>query len=183
MTKGFLEGHQVYLRALTEADADGPYLNWFNDSFVSEHNGHHFFPFSREDALAYIRRMGSPNDELALAVAAADDDRHIGNVALKKIDRIAMTAEIALVIGDRSMWGRGVGSEVCRLMMDHAFDTLNLRRIHCATYETNVAMQKLAVALGMREEGRRRQAAFKNGKYIDIIEFGVLCDEYEAARQ
>ena len=90
--------------------------------------------------------------------------------------------EIALVIGDRSVWERGVGTEVCRLMMDYAFGRLSLRRIQCATYETNAAMQKLAVTLGMREEGRRRQAAFKNGAYIDVIKFGVLREDYEAAR-
>jgi ribosomal-protein-alanine N-acetyltransferase len=44
-------------------------------------------------------------------------------------------------------------------------------------------MKKLAAALGMKEEGRRREAAFKHAKYIDIIEFGVLREEYQALRK
>ena len=43
---------------------------------------------------------------------------------------------------------------------------------------TNVAMQKLAEYLGMVLEGRRRQAAFKDGLWLDIVEYGVLLDEY-----
>jgi RimJ/RimL family protein N-acetyltransferase len=40
-------------------------------------------------------------------------------------------------------------------------------------------MQKLALKLGMKPEGRRRQAMYKNGKYSDILEYGILKTEYE----
>lgn len=30
----------------------------------------------------------------------------------------------------------------------------------------------------MVEEGRRREALFKNGQYVDIMEYGVLRDEF-----
>jgi RimJ/RimL family protein N-acetyltransferase len=41
-------------------------------------------------------------------------------------------------------------------------------------------MQKLALALGMREEGRRKEALFKHGKYVDIVEYGITAGEYQA---
>ena len=52
-------------------------------------------------------------------------------------------------------------------------------RIGCATFETNVGMRKLAGALGMIEEGVRRQAAYKDGRYLDVVEYGLLRAEFE----
>jgi [ribosomal protein S5]-alanine N-acetyltransferase len=176
----FLSGEHVYLRPLTEADVSGPYLKWFNDPEVSAANGHHYRPFTKSEALAYVQR--STPDEIVLAIAARDDDRHVGNVTLKRIDTIAKSAEFAIVIGDKTAWGMGYGKEVGQLLLDHAFLELNLQRIHCGTYETNIGMQKLAAFLGMKEEGRRRSAAFKGNRYLDVIEYGVLRDEYMATR-
>ena len=55
---------------------------------------------------------------------------------------------------------------------------LNLNRIACGTFENNKGMRKLAEYLGMCEEGRRRRAVYKYGRYVDVIEYGVLKDEY-----
>jgi len=39
-------------------------------------------------------------------------------------------------------------------------------------------MKKLAIKLKMREEGLRREAIYKNGRYLDIVEYGVLRHEF-----
>jgi RimJ/RimL family protein N-acetyltransferase len=51
---------------------------------------------------------------------------------------------------------------------------MNLHRIYCATTADNVAMQNLAISVGMKKEGRRREAAFKDNRYIDVMEYGLL---------
>ena len=107
------------------------------------------------------------------------DDRHIGNIALQHIHPVYRTADFSIIIGEKSAWGSGVGKESGRLICDHGFLTMNLHRIACGTFENNIAMQRLAVYLGMVKEGVRRKAAFKEGKYLDIIEYGVLKHEYE----
>ena len=40
-------------------------------------------------------------------------------------------------------------------------------------------MKRLAISLGMEKEGVRREAVYKDGKYLDIIEYGVLRRDYE----
>lgn len=44
----------------------------------------------------------------------------------------------------------------------------------------DVGFRKVAAYLVMKEEDRRRQAVHKLGRYIDIIEYGVLRSEYLA---
>jgi RimJ/RimL family protein N-acetyltransferase len=53
-----------------------------------------------------------------------------------------------------------------------------LHRIYCGTHAQNTGMQKLALKLGMRQEGCRREAILKAGRFADIIEYGILSREY-----
>jgi [ribosomal protein S5]-alanine N-acetyltransferase len=175
----FLAGPRLYLRALREADADGPYPGWFNDAEVCRGNSHHVFPYTREAALAYIRHAGQTRESLILAVVLREGHRHIGNIALQDIHPVNRSAELSILIGERDVWGAGFAHEAAVLIVAHGFSALNLERIGCGTFSGNAAMQKLAQRLGMKEEGRRRRAAFKDGRYVDVVEFGLLRGEFE----
>lgn len=178
MSSAFLTGERLFLRPLVEADADGPYVAWFNDAEVCRGNSHHVFPYTREQALSYIRQSVQSREMLVLAMVLKSDQRHIGNIALQGIHTLNRSAEFAIVIGDKAAWGQGYGYEAAALLFQHAFQTLNLRRIACGTFADNAGMIKLAAALGMKQEGVRRQAAFKEGQYQDVIEYGLLRDEF-----
>lgn len=71
----------------------------------------------------------------------------------------------------------GYAAEAAEVLIDHAFNRLNLHRLYCGTADNNIRMQKLAEKLGFIKEGIRRQALFKNGAYHDIIEYGKLREE------
>lgn len=177
----FLGVERFVLRSLQPSDADGPYPNWFNDPEVCRYNSHHAYPYTREQALDYIEQTRSTRSEIVLAIEDRATSRHIGNVALQAIHPVCRSAEFSIVIGDREFWGCGVGLEVGRVLLFHGFDALNLHRIGCGTSEDNAPMRKLASGLGMREEGRRRGAMWKAGRFVDLIEYGVLADEFRAA--
>jgi len=159
----FLVGEVVALRPLVESDADGPYPGWLNDAEVCRHNSHHVYPYTPAQARDWIRTIPSRGD-LVLAVTLRDDKSHVGNVSLQAIDRVARSAEFAILLGERSAWGRGVGLESAQLVVAHGFGAMNLHRISCATTEDNVAMRRIAERLGMQQEGVRREAAFNEGR-------------------
>jgi len=175
----FIEGDRLYLRPLSEHDADGPYPSWLNDEIVCQGNSHHVYPYSKKQAIDYIQNATSTDQELILAIVLKEGGLHIGNIALQRINWIYRSAEFTILLGDKSQWGKGYGLEAGRLLIKHGFSALNLNRIECATFETNVAMKKLALALGMGEEGVRRQAAYKDGQYLDIVDFGILREEFK----
>jgi len=174
----FLEGDRLYLRGLVEEDAYGRYPTWFNSQTVCRHNSHHVFPYTVDNALDYIRAVRNRKDALVLAIILQEGDAHIGNIALQNIDFLCLSAELSIVIGEEWAWGKRYGRDAGHLICGHGFDALNLNRIYCGTYAENIAMQHLAAQLGMRKEGCRRQAAFKRGQYVDVVEYGVLRDEY-----
>jgi RimJ/RimL family protein N-acetyltransferase len=176
----FIESQNIFLRPLEESDAQGPYARWLNDEEVCRGNSHHRFPFTREAALSYILETRQSKEDLVLAIILRSGERHIGNIALQNTHPITRSAEFAILLGEKDCWGKGYAKEAARLLFDHGFGTLNLNRIECGTFDDNVAMKRLALSLGMKEEGRRRQAAFKNNRYVDVIEYGVLRSEYAA---
>jgi [ribosomal protein S5]-alanine N-acetyltransferase len=177
----FMKGKKVYLRGLDLSDLAGNYRSWFNDPEVCKYNSHGYFPKSNEEMERYIREISVSSHDLVLAIVAQENDRHIGNISLQNIDWISRSAEYAVILGDRDYWGKGVAKEASDLIIRHGFMELNIHRIYCGTAEDNLPMQKLAAYLGMEKEGVRKEALFKNGKYKDIYEYGIVRDKYLAS--
>lgn len=180
----FLAGSRLILRPLSPADAEGAYPGWLNDAHICQGNSHHTRPYSRAQARDYIEKSRQPGaDGVILAIELKRGARHIGNIALTQIHSIHRTAEFSILLGDASQWGKGYGLEAARLLIAHGFTGLNLRRIHCGTFATNRGFRRLAAALGMKAEGVRRRAVFKDGVYLDVVEFGLFATEFARAAQ
>ena len=176
--KTFIIGEKVILRTLVSEDANGNYPNWFNDADVCSGNSHHVYPYCSDMALGYVQSLQARKDIIVLAIVDKSDNKHVGNVSLQHINFIYRSAEFAIIIGEKSVWGKGIGKETIHLIMQHGFQSLNLNRIECGTFENNIGMQKIALSLGMKHEGTRRKAVYKNGIYLDIFEYGILKDEF-----
>lgn len=178
MKSPFLIGEKIYLRPLELSDADGVYPSWLNDPEVCSQNRHQTFPYTREQAKAYIDAVRGSQTDLVLAIVDKQTDSHVGNVSLQAITFIHANAELAIILGDRSSWGKGYGTEACSLMLRHGFNALRLHRIYCYTSEANIAMQKICENLAMQREGVQRQAFFKHGRFYDVIEYAILVNEW-----
>lgn len=168
-----------FVRPLLESDLDGTYPSWFEDQEICRYNSHGKFFKTRAYFRAYLDSL---NGEDKVVWAICDQaDGHIGNIALQNIASIDRHAEFAVLLGDRRHWGRGVARMAGAKLIDHGFDKLNLERIYCGTAASNAAMRKLALALGMVEEGCRRKHLYLDGEWVDVIEFGLLRSERRPA--
>ncbi len=176
--RSFLANEIVTLRPLTVEDLNGGYPHWFDSEEVCRGNNHHRFPLTLRQLEAYIENANSDRSQLVLAIVDRITGIHVGNIALSGIDWINRSAELTIVIGEHNQWHKGYGYSACRLVVEHAFKSLQLHRIGMGTFSSNIGMQKIGEKLGFKREGIRRQAAFKNAQYIDIIEYGLLREEY-----
>jgi [ribosomal protein S5]-alanine N-acetyltransferase len=174
----FLKGERIHLRALEEKDLNDIYLQWLNDEETCKGNSHAIFPNSQYKLRSYFNSLQNQQNIIVFAIIHTESQKHIGNVSLQNINWISRNAEFAILLGDKEFWGDGYGIEASRLAIAYSFERLNLHRIYCGTLDGNKAMMGLAQKLNMTEEGRRREAVFKHGKYIDIIEYGVLNNEF-----
>jgi RimJ/RimL family protein N-acetyltransferase len=102
----------------------------------------------------------------------------IGSLAFDNIDWRNRSAEFGIMLGDKTYWNRGYGTEAVRLLVKHGFNTLNLNRIYLHVFENNPRAIRAYEKAGFVHEGRLRQAEFKNGEYIDILLMSMLKDEF-----
>lgn len=122
----------------------------------------------------YESYLGSRSNNVRLAIVAGDSV--VGAVYLLNIDWIARSGEFSIWIGDRRSRGCGVGSHAARSMLQHAFGDLNLQRVYLAVLTGNSEAIRLYRRLGFVEEGIQRRAAFKRGKYEDLLLMAKLRD-------
>jgi RimJ/RimL family protein N-acetyltransferase len=161
-----------FVRPVQERDLKGPYLSWFEDQEVCKYNSHGKF-FKTKTYYKACYEWLNGEDRITWAICHKTDG-HIGNIGLQGISFINRNAEFAIILGDKRHWGKGVALDASRKLIEHGFHKLNLERVYCGTAENNAAMRKLATALGMVEEGRRRSHLFLDGKWVDVIEYGLL---------
>jgi [ribosomal protein S5]-alanine N-acetyltransferase len=169
---------EYMVRPLSADDLDGPYTGWFEDQEVCRYNSHGKFFKTREYFRQYLDELNR-EDRVVWAICHADDG-HIGNVALQAISFVDRTAEFAIILGDKRHWGKGVALLAGNRILHHGFDKLNLERVYCGTAASNEGMKKLAESMGMRLEGTRRQHLFLEGSRVDLLEYGVLREEFAA---
>lgn len=157
---------------------DSRYEKWFYDQEVTKHNSHGLFPYGKKKMLDYIAMAESGEKDIVWAILDRESKEHIGNVSLQRINWINRSAEFAIVIGEQDHWGKGIAFEVLDVLFRHGFSKLNLHRIWTGTVESNIGMIKVAEKLGMILEGRLNEGVFLNGKYEDVLMYGILEDEW-----
>jgi len=77
----------------------------------------------------------------------------------------------------------GLGSILCILGLDYAFQKLGVRRVIGEVLASNERSLRLHERLGFVREGCSRAHVLKNGKYEDVIGYGLLADEWQTKRR
>ncbi|WP_311746719.1 GNAT family N-acetyltransferase [Proteus penneri] len=70
--------------------------------------------------------------------------------------------------------GKGVGKLLIKTAIDYAFNWLAATRLELEVYSDNERGLHLYKKLGFEVEGVRRKAAFKEGKYCDVVMMSML---------
>jgi RimJ/RimL family protein N-acetyltransferase len=102
----------------------------------------------------------------------------IGIADLFNVDFRFSVAQFGMMIGEASSRGKGLGTEVVRLMLDYAFTALGLSNVMLTVAEYNLAGRRAYEKAGFKEMGRRRQADRMNGVVYDEIYMDCVASEF-----
>jgi RimJ/RimL family protein N-acetyltransferase len=108
------------------------------------------------------------------------DDRLVGFATIRWIEWTHGTGWLHLGIGDSRDWRKGIGTQVVDLLLDYAFNELNLYRLSAIIPEYNAGALRLFEKAGFLLEVRRRQALNRDGRRWDLLMHGLLREDWEA---
>jgi RimJ/RimL family protein N-acetyltransferase len=181
-----INGERIRLRAAEKEDIP-QFLRWVNDADVAE-NLLLVFPISRhEEEQWYASMMERPPSEHVMVIEVKETKKGeknipIGNIQFLEIDWRNRSTEIGIMIGEKSYWNQGYGTEAMRLMINYGFHTLNLHRIWLRVFEQNKRGIRAYEKAGFIHEGKYRQAEYQHGKYQDVLLMSILNDEWQEGR-
>lgn len=104
----------------------------------------------------------------------------IGVTSLYEPDMSRQAARLSIVIGDRRYWGRGIGTAVVAQVLDAAFVRLGLRKVTSDYLEPSTAAARMHERAGFTVEGRLREDAWRDGRWVDRIMVSKLDREHSA---
>jgi RimJ/RimL family protein N-acetyltransferase len=172
-----IQGKLVTLRPPRPDDA-AVMITWFEDMEVTR-----FLlvrhPPSMDMETEWLDKMARSPDDVVWVIEY--QGHAVGTTALHKIDWRNGSAITGTVIGDKSVWGKGLGRELMRLRARYSFTQLPLRKLKSAYLDGNDASAKAQAAAGYREVGRLRADMFVDGRWRDHVITEVLREDWEKA--
>lgn len=169
---------RVMLSPITVADA--PVLfNWINDRGLVLFNAP-FRPVHETSHREWVSGLARRRDLVAFAIRVRKGNRLIGMCQLTGINAVSRSADLQIRIGVEGARGQGLGLEAVRQLLAFGFRDLNLHRISLQVFATNTRAIKTYQAAGFRHEGTLRDAAFIDGRFVDVSVMAMLEDESPA---
>ena len=173
-----LKGKKVLLRAVEEEDLE-MLRELTNSPDYEKMIVGWSFPISKKDQQEWFSNCHNSSDKLRYTIVTKDDGP-VGMIGLRDIDWKNGTATgLGMRIAKKEIRTRGLATDAWMTLMRYCFEELRLNRVNGSALDYNEISQHVCKKVGFKEEGRQRQAVYKNGKYHDLVLFGCLKSDYE----
>jgi len=131
---------------------------------------------SKEDQIQWYESLSSNKSVIYKVVCYKDVP--IGMVYLTNIDYNAKHCEWGIYIGDLKYQSRGAGAMATYKLINYAFYELGMNKMMSMVLTTNVGSIKLTESFGFNRNGYYKDHCYKNGKFIDMIGFEMLKQDW-----
>lgn len=167
-----LIGPRVRLQPLT-VEVLEDYLRAMADPEVVRLTGTHG-SFDRAGVERWLATRPDQHDRADWAAIRIDDGAFLGEAVLNDFDPDNSSVNYRVWLAGPDVFGRGYGTEITRLVVDHAFDAVGLHRIGLGVYDFNPRARRVYEKCGFRLEGRLRHALRSDGAWHDELLMAIL---------
>lgn len=170
----YIQGNRIHLREVRLIDVNEGYCRWMNDPEVTRYTESRFSSFDIDSLAENVRQKLEDRNSMFLAIVREDTEQHIGNIKLGPIDWMHRLADIGVMIGDKECWGNGYATEAISLVVQFAFQELNLHKLTAGFYAANRGSERAFLKNGFVVEGIRKRHRLCEGNYMDTVILGLL---------
>lgn len=166
--KNEIETKRLILVPFSEKYLTYRYIGWLNDPEVVRYSDQRFKKHTLESCRKYMRSFdGTPNRFWAI-VSKDKGLGHIGNITVYN-DTAHSTADIGIMIGEKSAWGKGYGTEAWVAVCDYLLKKAKVRKITVGTLSVNRPMLGIIRKSKMVPDGIRKRQCLFNGREVDMV--------------
>jgi [ribosomal protein S5]-alanine N-acetyltransferase len=172
---------RLLLRHPTTQDAPG-IARFAHDERIARMTLRVPYPYTIEEAHKWIALVAeglATGTSCMMLITLRDGGAAAGSLGLE-INQEHQRAELGYIMG-RDHRNKGYATEASIALVRYGFTTLGLRRVHACHYAANPESGRVLTKVGLRPEGVQRGHALRMGTVHDVVQYGVLRDEWLAA--
>ena len=174
--ESFLKGDLVDLVIINQEVLEKhSWHSWLNDQKITKYTKQGYYPLSKEEHLKYVKENIFAKKRIQLGILDNKRKVLIGMISLYNINHLDRCCSVSALFNknDKKIDSIKFFLEAQNLIVKHAFDKLNLRRIEAASNDERMLKmnQKL---FGFKCEGVLKQRDFIEGEYKDRYLLAIL---------
>lgn len=168
-----LVGGKILLRPFLQSDITAEYTSWLNDPEVVRYSNQRFIRHTQTSCRAYWESFrDTPN--LFLSVRTLTDDLPVGTMTAY-VCLPHGTVDIGILIGQKSLWGAGIGQDAWSALLTWLERQKDVRKITAGTLNINKGMIRIMERSGMQCEAIRSKHEIVGGEICDVLLYAKHC--------
>ena len=167
-----IQGQQIYLRPITAEDTELA-VRWRNQPVVVE-NFIYRKPVSREDHINWLENKVFKGLVHQFIVCRNEDGLPLGSIYLQNFEEENKKAEWGIYLGEEQAYGKGIGTEAAKLLLNYAFEELGMHKVVSRVLAHNQASIRMNEKAGYMKEAYLKDELFLDGQFEDLIFFGAI---------
>jgi len=173
-----MRGERIGLAVLEKEDL--PYFKrWWNDPRLSLFMREFDQMLADENVLEWYDESIHDDTQIDFAIVSMETGKLLGACSLVGIDKRNEIGEARIFIGNPKFWNQGYGREAMVLLLDYAFNVINLNNVRLSVNEINDRAVKAYKKIGFKEAGRIRKARVVGRAEYDLVIMDMLGEEFD----
>ena len=182
----FIEGETIDLIPLNIENIK-LYAKWENNPKVRIYS-RNIIPRTLEDMKKHLEpserhSRRTPKNEVSFEIWHKKDKKTIGFGGVSDINWYNQQAYLGLLIGEPDYWGQKIGEEATRLLVEYAFNELNIFKIKASILAINKGSWRCAEKNGFTRVATFKKDMYVNGEYLDNYVYSLLKEDWLKLRK
>jgi RimJ/RimL family protein N-acetyltransferase len=169
----FIEGETVDLLPLNGKNFN-LYTKWENLPEVRRYSRNPL-PLTEED---YKKMIGPPTNSvkkiIPFEIWHKRDKKPIGTCEISEINWFNRNSYLGILIGEQAYWNQNIGTEVAKLLIQFAFEEMNLKKLYWGVFTPNIGSRKCCEKAGFKLEATLKNDIYIDGKYFDTLIYSLF---------
>lgn len=171
-----IETERLKLRLVTPNDFP-KVVEYCSDPELSKYMIYLPYPYTLEDAISWYNNQQESlkkDTMYTYGIELKETGEFIGVISLSNNQR-NNNGEIGYWLG-KKYWNKGYMSEATKAIIEFAFQIKNMHKVYARCFSENIASAKVMQKNGLTFEGSLKDHIYKDGKYHDLLIYGLIND-------